>query len=546
MSVTAQINAILAKDFIVNSELDTINFANWGNIGDNTQIKKLISDFSGNNLKQSIVYLSLKLVAAAPTKKDIITQKLYDVLESNNQSITNAQITNLAKTHIFDNSKNILINNGTIIPTDYDKTIYKALRTISLRKNREEFTTNALRQSIKDVSANDNDANIDAFITSVNADLSLNLIGFDLSGVNLTNADLSGSDLTNADLSGANLTNSILNGVDVSGTNLTNTNIKDASITGLKNVNNTTGIATNLPYTIKTFKNGMRELTQELVNGSVSSQETTIGPFTQGQTIVVNGVQIILGASGTDATLVDANPDSDGDSFAFIEKNNNIKVWGHKNKGGNVSSDISNVKLISSTNYSKAVLTNNGSVYAWGNSQYGGTVPTDVSGVIDLFANEKAFCALQFNGKVVCWGDVNTGGTTPTDISNVIQVYSNKNAFTALMSNGKVHSWGTVSGSAPSTDNFVDIFSTNDCFIGLKGDGSISSWGSSTNSLNTPPTDLSNVSIVYTNENACVALTGYGYLYNWGDANYGGTTNLTGLSNIEHVYNNNHAFAVSI
>ena len=43
------------------------------------------------------------------------------------------------------------------------------------------------------------------------------------------------------------------------------------------------------------FNNQMRTLTEDLDKASISTQETKIGPFKQGQTIIVNGVKIILG-----------------------------------------------------------------------------------------------------------------------------------------------------------------------------------------------------------------------------------------------------------
>ena len=178
--------------------------------------------------------------------------------------------------------------------------------------------------------------------------------------------------------------------------------------------------------------------------------------------------------------------------------------------------------------------------FAW-NNNYGGNLTQDLSGITDLFANEKAYCALKNNGKIFCWGDSSTGGTTPTNIQNVITVYSNKNAFTALLSDGTIRTWGSVNGNVPTSNNFIDVFSTLDCFCGLKG----TYWIREVQiiSLNTVPVDISNVSIVYSNDNAFVALTGDGYLYNWGDSSYGGTTDLSGLSNIEKVFNNNFAFA---
>ena len=167
-----------------------------------------------------------------------------------------------------------------------------------------------------------------------------NLVGFDLSGVNLENVDLSGVDPTNADLSGANLTGAVLSSVDLSGTNLSNANLFNTNIDNIKNIEKTTGVASNLPYKIKAFKNGIRELTQELVTDLFHHKKQKISGFKEGQTIIVNGIELILGKVYTDAVLVDADPDSSGDSFSLIKQDRTIKGWGHKTGGGKVPSDI--------------------------------------------------------------------------------------------------------------------------------------------------------------------------------------------------------------
>ena len=77
---------------------------------------------------------------------------------------------------------------------------------------------------------------------------------------------------------------------------------------------------------LKFFNNQLRSFTEELTSGSVSTQNTTVGPFKEGQTIIVNGVQIVLGKSVNDAGLVGANETLDGDSFLILEKNNTIKL----------------------------------------------------------------------------------------------------------------------------------------------------------------------------------------------------------------------------
>ena len=100
-------------------------------------------------------------------------------------------------------------------------------------------------------------------------------------------------------------------------------------MTNVQNVVNSSGIASKYPYQLVEYEGQMRSLTEELSSASISTIETKITGFKQGQTIIVNGVKIILGAGVSDAVIVDSNPNSDGDVFNFIEKDNNF-ILGHK------------------------------------------------------------------------------------------------------------------------------------------------------------------------------------------------------------------------
>ena len=540
------INNFLVTTSIVNfSNVDfffqeTINIKNF----ETSELNTLFADLSNNELTKNVKnYIAFKIIKIKPSLTELVTLSLYDSNDTGNASFDIEDIVAVAKEVIFDPSNNESINTGVIIPNDESKSLYRELKTLALRKIRTNVDENTFENAIKNISTTDNDSNIQAYLENIDTNLALNLSGMDLSGVDLTGIDLSGAILEGTDLSGANLTGANLTGADLSGSVLDNVNFNNTISKNIKNIDTSTGVTTQYPYNFQIFNNQMRTLTENLNKASISTQETKMGPFKQGQTIIVNGVKIILGASVSDAVLVDSDPNSDGDSFTFIEKNNKIKNWGHKNKGGNIPSDISNVKIISSNENSTAILTTNGYVYAWGNENFGGNITQDLSGITELFVNEKAYCALKNDGKIFCWGDSSTGGTTPSNIENVVNIYSNKNAFTALISDGTIHSWGSINGITPTTNNFIDVFSTIDCFCGLKGDGTIESWGSSNNSLNTTPIDISNVSMIFSNDNAFVALTSNGYLYNWGGSSYGGTTNLSALDNIDKVYNNNHAFA---
>ena len=111
--------------------------------------------------------------------------------------------------------------------------------------------------------------------------------GFDLCGVDLTGIDLK-TQFKDTDLSGANLTNAILNNTDLSGANLTNTNLNNSNHKCFK-YQQLLELPQNLPYNLK-YKNNLRLITEDLTTGSISTSDTSDGPFTEGQTIIVNGV----------------------------------------------------------------------------------------------------------------------------------------------------------------------------------------------------------------------------------------------------------------
>jgi uncharacterized protein YjbI with pentapeptide repeats len=367
-----------------------------------------------------------------------------------------------------------------------------------------------------------------------------------MKNTNMVDTDMSGSVFINTDLSGSNLTNAILQGINLSGTNLDNVNLQNTTITQSFNSDKSTGTAINIPYTLR-YENfddqdKLYQTSTNLSTGSYTVPGGTAGPFKDGDTIAINGIEIVFNNGISEAGIFGINKDADGGAFSFLQENSNIVGWGNIYKGGNIPSDISNVISIFSTKTSKAAVCENGKVFTWGIAGEGGSGPNDLSGVIDIRSNEKAFCALLYNGTITCWGDSATGGTTPADISNVVQIYSNKNAFTALSANGSVKSWGAVTGSVPTQDNFVDVYSTNTAFAGLKADGTVSCWGSSDATQNNVSTDVSNVSIIYSNDSAFVAHIDNNTIMCWGDTNSGGTTP-TDISNVDTVFNTNTAFS---
>jgi uncharacterized protein YjbI with pentapeptide repeats len=369
-----------------------------------------------------------------------------------------------------------------------------------------------------------------------NADISgANLSGVNLKNANVSGANLSGVNLQNADISGANLSGVNMQNADVSGAILENVDFNLTDIGSLQNFANTLGTANNLPTTYQYFLGKPFESTKNLSKGSYVASTNTAGPFKDGESIAVNGIQMVFGNSISEAGLLGINTKTEGDSFTFIKDGSNLTGWGNIYQGGSVPTDISNVKSIFSTKNAKSAICNDGKVFSWGLQDEGGAAPTDLSGIINIQSNEKAFVGLYHNGNIICWGDSTTGGTTPIDVSNVIHLYSNKNSFAALQSDGSIKSWGTIT-DAPTAKNFIDIYSTNTTFAALDSSGNVSCWGSQTT-----PVDLSNVAMIYTNDDAFSALISDGTVRCWGNEANGGQTP-TDISNIDYICNTNTAF----
>lgn len=538
-------NAIIGSTTYFSSKDLTDYFANNAidfNSATDSDIEGFLSGvYNTANTTNITTNLALKLINLLSAKTSVIINKLYTLLNTASQTVTLANVLTVTEKTIFDAAKIVDISGGNTTPTAIEKEIFKGLKELSFRKLRQDLKGASLETKIKDISANDVDTNLTTYLSSINTSLSLNLTGMDLSGLDLTNTDLSGATLESTDFSGTNLTGANLQGADLSGANLQDVNFKSATLSGLKNITTTEGIATNLPSTYQYYLNSLTASTENLSIGSYVATSDTTGPFKDGESISVNGVQITFGTSISEAGLLGINKDADGGSYTFIKDDNNLEGWGNPYKGGDLPSDISNVKAIFSTKNAKSVICNDGKVFSWGNADEGATVPTDLSGIIDIQSNEKAFVGLYHNGNIICWGDETTGGTTPADVSNVIQLYSNKNAFAALQSDGSIKSWGTLTGTVPTTKNFIDIYSTNKAFAALDSSGNVSCWGSSDTRENTPPTDLSNVSMIHGNEDAFAALLADGTVKCWGNTTNGGTTP-TDISNVDYISNTNTAF----
>ena len=537
-------NNFLASTSLVTSKeidtyfLETVTIFNFNQTESNIFFNDL---YQNSNTKSIMSYIGFKIIKIKPLSIDFVVNSLYSTLNIVNSSLTLTNLLTVTEKTIFDNSKNIIIAGGNTTPTAIEKEIFKGLKELSFRKLRQDLKGESLETKIKDISANDVDANIITYLSSINKDLSLNLTGMDLSGLDLTKTDLSGSTLINTDFSGTILTGANLQGADISGANLSDVDFNLADFTNLQNFTKTTGIAKNLPHTHQYYLNEPYESSENLSNGSYVASTDTSGPFKDGESIAINGVQITFGNSISEAGLLGINNNAEGGSFTFIKDDNKLEGWGNPYKGGELPSDISNVKAIFSTKNAKSVICNDGKVFSWGISGEGGNAPTDLSGIIDIQGNEKSFTGLYHDGTIICWGDLTTGGTTPVDVSNVIQLYSNKNAFSALQSDGSIKSWGLLTGTVPTQKNFIDIYSTNTAFAALDSSGNVSCWGSSDSRENTPPTDLSNVSMIHGNYDAFAALIADGTVKCWGNTANGGTTP-TDISNVDYISNTNTAF----
>ena len=536
-------NFLASTSLVTSKELDTY-FSETVTIFDfnQTESNTFFNDlYQNSNTKSIMSYMGFKIIKIKPLSTDFVVNSLYSTLNIVNSSLTLTNLLTVTEKTIFDNSKNIIIAGGNTTPTTLEKQIFKGLKEITFRQLRQDLKGTSLETKIKDISANDNDANIITYLSNINADLSLNLTGMDLSGLDLTNTDLSGATLVNTDFSGTILTGANLHGADLSGTNLSNVDLNLALLTNLQNFAKTIGIAKNVPSTHQYYLNKPFDSTENLSNGSYVATTDTIGPFKDGESIAINGVQITFGNSISEAGLLGINKNAEGGAFTFIKDDNNLEGWGNPYKGGILPSDISNVKSIFSTKNAKSAICRNGEVITWGLSGEGGNAPTDLSGIINIQSNEKAFTGLYHDGSIICWGDPTTGGTTPNDVSNVVQLYSNKNAFAVLQSDGSIKSWGLLTGTVPTQKNFIDIYSTNKAFAALDSSGNVSCWGSSDSRENTPPTDLSNVSMIHGNDDAFTALIADGTVKCWGNTTNGGTTP-TDISNVDYISNTNTAF----
>ena len=145
-----------------------------------------------------------------------------------------------------------------------------------------------------------------------------------------------------------------------------------------------------------------------------------------------------------------------------------------------LTTDISNVAMVSMTKGAVAVLQTNGNVVTYGDSNYGAnssTVSSQLYNITKIVSTYSWFTALRSDGKVFSWGGQNYKGTganneinswTNTgngdillfDISstlvNIVDIFSNYAGSFALTSSGKLIGWG---GSSYANTNFSQLSS---------------------------------------------------------------------------------------
>lgn len=250
-------------------------------------------------------------------------------------------------------------------------------------------------------------------------------------------------------------------------------------------------------------------------------------------------------------------------TFAAKTYNKSLYVWGsykgcsdydlYTYKG--LSEELISVKNIKSTIGAFAILTTNGTIIEWGNSQYGGYyMYGQITDISNVYSNYGAFAALKTDGTVVSWGGAIYGidkynyanfyyfYKKPDDLSNVINIIGTKDdgeyfvdykiggAFTALKNDGSVVSWGNcqVPSNIALLNNIKYVCATLTTFAALTTTNEVYAWGILNYTTNNYgqlniPTNLSNVTNIYSTNGAFAALKFDGTVVCWGNSLYGGT-----------------------
>ncbi|MDG1694664.1 MAG: hypothetical protein P8I13_07415 [Porticoccaceae bacterium] len=206
--------------------------------------------------------------------------------------------------------------------------------------------------------------------------------------------------------------------------------------------------------------------------------------------------------------------------------------WGDY-KGSNPSTKYGNFESVTSNSDSFAGLDENGAITVWGNTDFGGSpddAPND-QGYTAIASTGFAFAALKDDG-ITSWG-WNIGsaeGFKTLKGNNFTQIYSNNNTFAAMDDDGKITTWGGPlnhgNGDGPADGGYIAIASSDAGFTAIKADGSTIFWGNDFfigGKFVRPLEKYEDNVEIFANDNAFAALSSEGQISIWGSSLSGGS-----------------------
>lgn len=255
-------------------------------------------------------------------------------------------------------------------------------------------------------------------------------------------------------------------------------------------------------------------------------------------------------------------------SFAGLDKNGAITVWGDTRLGGSPD-DAPNDEgytAIASTGLAFAALKDDGiASWGWGIGSAEGLNTFEGNNFTQIYSNSRTFAAMDDDGKITTWGGAfNHGnGDGPAD-GGYIAIASSNAGFTAIKADGTTIFWGSdfVHGGKfvrplEKYEHNVEIFANDNAFAALSSEGQISIWGSSLSGgswllansedslgFHSDPSTKKGFQSIAATENAFAALNHDGSILSWGNCS---DTNCKGLEPTQGVftkiYSNAKAFA---
>ncbi|PKG84989.1 hypothetical protein CXF85_05095 [Colwellia sp. 75C3] len=280
-----------------------------------------------------------------------------------------------------------------------------------------------------------------------------------------------------------------------------------------------------------------------------------------------NDVAVVIGADSSDVTsqLTDVvSIASSNYAFAAIKSDGSVVTWGDPARGGDsdaVQAQLTDVVSITSNAYAFAAIKKDGTVVTWGDvaEERGNTTDSAILdqlvGVTKVVATNGGFAALKSDKTVVSWGDLTSDymkAYDATKLTNISDITSNYYAFLAIKTDGSVVGWGYSSNGANQTDvnaltDVVSIANTKESFAAIKKDGTVITWGddafgSDSATVKDSLTDIVSIKDSY---KAYAALKDDGTVVTWGDDGYGGlsTAVTADLIDVVSISSNYRAFA---